>query len=162
MYKAKGLSNKYSNFFEIKNLVYYKMNENTSLLSNILIFSLQLLILYYLKSIQGASCNCLQDWRGTVIMLTSVISASFAILNVAMPGYTATLPVMLMVLLLVLQLINAYSLFTYVGDLNSTNCACVVQKHPMLNSFLWYYRYVPVVAFGFMAILFMNKLRHFA
>lgn len=135
------------------------MNENTTLVSNILVFSLQLSILYYLKSIQGAACNCLQDWRGTIIMLTSVISASFSILNIAMPGYTATLPVMLMMLLLVLQIVNAYSLFTYVGDINSTNCACAVKKHPLLNNFMWYYRFVPVVAFAFMAFLFVYRLQ---
>lgn len=132
------------------------MNKNISFASNILIFALQLSILYYLKNIQN--CNCLQDWRKTVIMLTSVISASFSILNISMPGYTGTLPVMLMVLLLVLQLVNAYSLFTYVGELNS-NCACATQKHPLLNNFLWYYRYVPVVAFGFTALLFAYRLQ---
>ena len=136
------------------------MNENLSLITNVLIFSLQLSILYYLKSIKGASCNCLQDWRSSIITLSSMISASFSILNIAIPGFTATLPVMLMVMLMILQMVNAYSLFTYVGDINSTNCSCAVKNHPMLNNFLMYYRYVPVVVFGFMAFMFVYKLNN--
>ena len=133
------------------------MNENISLVSNVLIFALQLSILYYLKSIKG--CNCVQDWRSSIITLTSIISASFSILNIAMPGYTATLPVMLMMILMVLQLVNAYSLFTYVGDVNSTKCVCAVKDHPYLNNFLMYYRYVPVAVFAFMTFMFVYKLK---
>jgi hypothetical protein len=67
---------------------------------------------------------------------------------------------MLVLLLLVLQLVNAYSLFTYVGDINATQCVCAIKHHPLLNEFLWYYRFIPITVFSLMFGIFAWRSLH--
>jgi ABC-type spermidine/putrescine transport system permease subunit I len=42
-------------------------------------------------------------------------------------------------------LINAYAFFTYIGDLNATQCVCAVNKQPNLNVVMRAYRWIIIL-----------------
>jgi hypothetical protein len=43
------------------------------------------------------------------------------------------------------SLVNVYCLFTYIGDLDATNCACARDKQRMMHYFLYIWRWILVV-----------------
>ena len=42
-------------------------------------------------------------------------------------------------------LISLWCLYTYVGDLDKTQCKCAVEKQKSMHYFLYLWRYVPVI-----------------
>ena len=105
-------------------------------------------ILYYLYNLEDADCNCIRDWRHNFIkaMCLVVIFLSF----VGLIGFNlkSTRFMFLALIYLILIVINIYALFTYVGDLNDTQCACAVKKQPNLNSIMNALRWLYVIIIG--------------
>jgi magnesium-transporting ATPase (P-type) len=68
------------------------------------------------------------------------------------------------VLVILLQLVNIYAFFTYVGELNKTKCKCAVDKQPLLNKIMDVYRWFQVIIILFIVIaiifiiLFMRSI----
>jgi len=105
-------------------------------------------ILYYLYNLEDADCNCIRDWRHNFIkaMCLIVIFLSFIGLfgyNLKSKGF-----IFLALIYLILIIINIYAFFTYVGDLNDTQCACAVKKQPNLNSIMNALRWLYVIIIG--------------
>jgi hypothetical protein len=119
-------------------------------------------ILMYLKALNEPNCNCVRDWRYNAIKFAAVANVAMCILSVVAVLTNSCLvpPMFIMSILGILQLINVYALFTYVGDLNKTHCVCVVDKHADLNSFLYVYRYVPVFMLALVTFLPMFIHHH--
>jgi hypothetical protein len=110
---------------------------------------LQGLIIYYLYNLEGVDCNCIHDWRhnfikycGMFFIFWAGLLIIFALLHISknvVGGFG--------ILIVVLQVVNLYAFFTYIGDLNETKCKCAVEKQPALNKFMNILRWVELVIF---------------
>jgi hypothetical protein len=95
-------------------------------------------ILYYLNNLEDQTCNCDRNWRHTYLKIISYINicASFIpLLNININLN----PIYILFIEITIILLNAvyiYTLYTYIDDLNSANCACAIQKQPKLNYLL--------------------------
>lgn len=102
------------------------------------------LVLTYISAID--KCNCRQDWRYTVVKATAILAIVLIVFSLftALQGASSGL---MMAAISILNLVNIYALFTYVGDLNAgaLTCTCLNTQHRTLNTFMYYYRYVPVI-----------------
>lgn len=119
------------------------------LLTWIASIALNVAILIYVTNIDSVKCKCISDWRQKFITYTGLITIGalfFARIRM-------TLPKLLLIALFVIQIINVFALFTYVGDLNKSQCACAVQKQAPLHTFLFYWRYVPMILVLFAAFI---------
>ena len=118
-------------------------------------------ILNYVMNLEDKLCNCIRDWRHDFVKYfsTAMICWAILILLLALTGFkNEMLKQLLKVLSIVLSLcnlINIWCLYTYVGDLNSTNCSCAIDKQRISNDFLYIWRYVLVagVILGLLGVL---------
>jgi len=133
-----------------------KITYNNSKFSNkvigfIFTLIIQCMIIYYLYNLESEDCNCIYDWRHNYIKY-------FAIFLIIFNGSTITFVNMpkaamsLFVLIILLQLVNIYAFFTYVGELNETKCKCAVDKQPLLNKIMDVYRWFQVIIILFIVI----------
>lgn len=119
--------------------------------------------LYYIYYLEREHCKCVMDWRHDFIkyyswgiILLPIIMALAAMLLVRFHGIgfmVYFIPVILGVII-ILGFINLYALYTYIGDLNNTGCACAITDLKYINTFLYYWRYVMVAGYT-IAILLM-------
>ena len=110
-----------------------------------LAFSLlfQGLIIYYLYNLEDADCNCIRDWRHNYIKYFAIFLISFAGICVIMPSLSKNM--VITSLTIILSIVNIYAFFTYIGDLNTTQCSCAIHKQPNLNSFMHFIRWAQVI-----------------
>jgi hypothetical protein len=101
------------------------------------------LIIYYLYNLEGADCNCIRDWRHNYIKYFAIFLIGFAGICVIMPSLSTNMVVI--ALTMILSIVNLYAFFTYIGDLNTTQCSCAIHKQPNLNSFMHFIRWVQVI-----------------
>ena len=114
----------------------------------IFILALHGSILYYLYNLEDADCNCIRDWRHNFIkaMCLVIIFLSFIGLfglNLKSQGFK-----WLALIQFILFVIDVYAFFTYVGDLNRTQCSCAVNKQPNLNSIMNLIRWIFAIIIG--------------
>jgi hypothetical protein len=118
-------------------------------------------ILNYVMNLEDKLCNCIRDWRHDFIKYFSAAMIVWAtiILLLALTGFKNEMLKKLLkalsIALSLCNLINIWCLYTYVGDLNSTDCSCAVDKQKIANDFLYVWRYVLVagVIFGLVSII---------
>lgn len=115
---------------------------------NIIGLVVNILIIYYLINLEDVRCNCIMDWRHHYIKYLALFNVICNILllfdvNIELLSGINS----------ILNLINIYTFFTYVGDLNETKCECAVVKQENLNYFLNIWRYV-LISIPILAILF--------
>lgn len=105
-------------------------------------------ILYYLYNLEDADCNCIRDWRHNFIkgMCLVIIFLSF----IGLFGFDlkSTSFKWLTIIYFILFIIVIYAFFTYIGDLNDTQCICAVKKQPNLNSIMNFIRWIYVIIIG--------------
>ena len=101
------------------------------------------LIIYYLYNLEGADCNCIRDWRHNYIKYFAIFLIGFAVICVIMPSLSKNMVVK--ALIMILSIVNLYAFFTYIGDLNTTQCSCAIHKQPNLNSFMNFMRWAQVI-----------------
>jgi hypothetical protein len=78
------------------------------------------------------------DWRHNFIKIMAVVNIILALIN-----FVANTNVGIFVIIIfILQLINLYAFFTYIGDLNDTKCPCAVEKQHKLNIVMRIYRWL--------------------
>jgi len=136
-------------------------NKKTSALSeNIFIFAfaisiiIQGSVLYYLYNLEDADCNCIRDWRHNFCKAFALLVLFVGIVLIGL-GHLCKLG---MIIYYILGLINVYSFFTYVGDLNSTQCSCAVNKQSNLNMIMRGYRWVLLFSGIFVVIQLLSLL----
>ena len=109
-------------------------------------------ILYYLYNLEDETCQCIRDWRHNfikVICTVSILTSIVALFGLNLYQlYPQILPIWS-----ILGFIEVYAVYTYVGDLNSTQCSCAIQKQPNTNAFMKGYVSVIYFMLIFMAIL---------
>ena len=97
-------------------------------------------ILYYLYNLEDATCNCIRDWRHNFIKVMCILS----IVLLTVPFIKQLLIVQvsrIYLIYLLLNILNTYVIYTYIDDLNTTQCICAVSNQPKLNKMMTYYIY---------------------
>ena len=132
-----------------------KTNPIYSFIFTIIINSI---IIYYLINLEDVTCNCITDWRHNYIKYFSIFMIlinTLMFIGLHIPKtINPNLSGLIAMSFLVLSILNMYALYTYVGDLNDTKCACAVDKQKDINTFLYYYRYIFII----MPVLFIIGL----
>ena len=118
-------------------------------------------IIYYLYNIKDASCNCIYDWRPKFIIAMSILGVFMGLVKLFISGSlnksTQSVLAPLALLNLILGIVNIYAFFTYIGDLQTTKCACAIDKQPVLNWIMNFLRWAYVIglAIGILAVIVM-------
>lgn len=113
-----------------------------------------LLVLGYIMNLEGKRCYCIHDWRHDFIKYFSIAIVIWGVLTVAfnLKGSTNEFVMLLRGVIMCASFINLWCLYTYVGDLDKTQCKCAVEKQKDMHYFLYIWRYV-LVGFLILALL---------
>ena len=120
--------------------------------------------LYYIYYLERDYCKCIRDWRHDyikyytwILILLPVIMAllGLVLLGLRGIGFIKYLIPVLVGFLLVSGSVNLYAMYTYIGDLNTTSCACAITDLKYINTFLYYWRYVMVVSYAIAIVLIL-------
>ena len=123
---------------------------NILIIMTLVTFLYQGIVLNYVINLEDKLCNCIRDWRHDFVkyFASAMIGWAFLVLLLALTGFKNEILKKLLkalsIALSLCNLINVWCLYTYVGDLNSTNCSCAVDKQKIANDFLYIWRYVLV------------------
>lgn len=112
-----------------------------------------IIILVYVIKLENPKCGCINDWRNSFIKwwtITTIVLIGF----MAATHFSHPL---LSMLIASMNIVNAYALFTYVGDINSKECKCATENLEYINDFLYYWRFVVVILCG---LGFIGALTH--
>ena len=99
---------------------------------------INVLILYYVYYLEQDKCNCNKDWRHNFIKyftLTLIVVNTLFLVNKIKTGVHTKV-------LVLLNLINNYCIYTYIGELDRDNCLCAVKDNALLHRLLYYLRYL--------------------
>jgi hypothetical protein len=112
-------------------------------------------IIYYLYNIDS-SCHCIRDWRYKYAM--SMACIILALSFIPFIGIKNKTFITLKTIYIVFSFINAYALYTYIKDLQTTKCACATEKQSQLNEFMVYYRYILAFSMIMSIILLISTI----
>lgn len=120
--------------------------------------------LYYIYYLERDYCKCARDWRHDFIkyytwavILMPVVMAllGMVLLGLHCAGFMKYLIPALVGFLVVLGSVNLYAMYTYIGDLNTTGCACAITDLKYINTFLYYWRYVMVASYAIAIVIIL-------
>jgi len=129
-----------------------------SIVLSLVSITIQSLIFYYIYNLEAVDCNCITDWRHNFIKFMAVFAILLSLTSILLAEQMKPYIAMAMPILMLLGLINAYAIYTYVGDLQTTNCLCATQRQPKLNKFLYYWRYFLVFCAFFILIALVGMI----
>jgi len=114
----------------------------------VIIIIYNLLILGYIMGLEDKKCGCISDWRHDFIKYYSIGLIIWGLLTIAFDLSTSKneFVKLLKNILMFAALFNIWCLYTYVGDLDKTNCRCAIDKQKNMHYFLYLWRYVLVGA----------------
>lgn len=117
-------------------------------------------VLYYVYYLEQDKCGCERDWRHDYI---KYFSTAIIVLNTCLlvvdNSLNLTVRSIILSCMIVLNLINIYSIFTYVGELDKNKCQCAVKDNKALHNALYYYRYLLILSALMMFILFVSSVK---
>ena len=125
-----------------KSITNYNMNTDKYIKVNFVDIIFNIFILYYITNLEDITCNCIRDWRHDYIKYLAIFNITMNILLIF--GLEIKLK-NIAGILNILTIVNIYAFYTYIGDLNDTQCECAVSKQKNLNDFLYIWRYVMVI-----------------
>jgi uncharacterized membrane protein len=142
-----------------KNLQSTSTPSNPMTVSVLCMILYNLLILVYLVKLEDNTCNCKRDWRHDFIKYFSIVLILLGLIKLVLGMNRDHILVKLLGLVLGLAwLVNLYCLFTYVGDLDETNCACARDKQRYMHYFLFLWRWVLVLSLVITTICAITSL----
>ena len=124
-------------------------SKKTSAISHgVIIIIYNLLVLGYIMGLEDKKCGCISDWRHDFIKYYSIGLIIWGLLTIAFDLTTSKneFVKLLKNILMFAALFNIWCLYTYVGDLDKTNCRCAIDKQKNMHYFLYLWRYVLVGA----------------
>jgi hypothetical protein len=129
-----------------------KISNSLTSSSNVIMNSMLITVIYnvlvigYLLALEGRKCGCIRDWRHDFMKYYSgaIIVWSILFYYVAMSTKNQ-FAIIINNILMFAGLISLWCLYTYVGDLDKTQCKCAVEKQKNMHYFLYLWRYVPVI-----------------
>jgi len=105
-----------------------------------------IIILYYVFNLENEDCNCIRDWRHDFIKYYTIAMLIWITIGIIFQiNKKSELAMVILNTSMFLGLINIYCLYTYVGDLEKTRCACAIVKTKNSHYFLYVWRYVLVL-----------------
>ena len=112
------------------------------------------LVVLYIVNLEGKDCRCIRDWRHDFLKYYSIAMVFWGIITIALKlkGSTDMLVVVMRNIIMFSSLISIWALYTYIGDLDKTQCKCAVVQQKDMHYFLYLWRYIPV---GFLIIAFI-------
>jgi hypothetical protein len=93
------------------------------------------------------------DWRFHMIKYVSIFGILNGIIILGFNMYEITRNNIYMTITGIIGLINLYAFFTYIGELDSSKCACAVKKQETLHNFFSTIRYIQAIIIGIAIIL---------
>jgi hypothetical protein len=122
--------------------------DNSSTSTAVIAILYNILVLGYIMSLEDKKCACIRDWRHDFIKYYSISLIIWGILTIGFDLGTSKneLVVLLKNILMIASLYNIWCLYTYVGDLDKTNCRCAIDTQKDMHYFLYLWRYVLVGA----------------
>ena len=96
---------------------------------------MNILILYYLFSLESKDCDCKTDWRHNFIKGYTIFAISLTVLMMILSASVESYKY-LTIICQILFFIALYALITYIFKLNENKCDCANEKHPYLNKFI--------------------------
>ena len=98
-----------------------------------------ILILYYLCTLESKDCDCKTDWhtdwRHNFIKGYTIFAISLTVLMMILSASVESYKY-LTIICQILFFIALYALITYIFKLNENKCDCANEKHPYLNKFI--------------------------
>ena len=132
--------------------------DKSVMISSIFAILYNLLVLSYIMQLEDQKCNCIKDWRHEFIKYYSISLIIWGIITIVFNFSTNKNQFvgLLKNILMVAALINIWCLYTYVGDLDKTNCMCAIDKQKKMHYFLYMWRYILVVVliFALLGVIF--------
>jgi hypothetical protein len=105
-----------------------------------------LLVIRYIYNLEDKQCGCISDWRHDFIKYYSMVIIAWSFLTIVM-GFENSKNDFVMIiknLIMFAGLINLWSLYTYIGDLDATKCSCAIEKQKDMHYFLYQWRNIMV------------------
>lgn len=129
-----------------------KLSTSLKSSSNVIMHSMLITVIYnilvigYLLALEGRKCGCIRDWRHDFMKYYSAAIVVWSILFYYLAMKTKNqFAIIINNILMFAGLISLWCLYTYVGDLDKTQCQCAVEKQKNMHYFLYLWRYVPVI-----------------
>lgn len=127
-----------------------KTDTTWKIVSGLVSLLIYIAILVYIFKLEADHCKCIRDWRHTYIKIIAIIGILFvfgnASLNVSNIGPTFLfIMLILSIVYLIASVVYVWAFYTYVGDLNETQCSCAVNEMKNLNQGMLILRWVYVV-----------------
>ena len=93
-------------------------------------------------NLEDETCNCIRDWRHEFLKALLILNIFIACIMPLIVKFENTKFYKIFgIIYYIIMGVNTYAFYTYIGDINSTKCSCAVDKQPIINFILYYYRY---------------------
>jgi len=111
-------------------------------------------VLIYVLNLENEECKCFRDWRHEFMKYYSFGLIVWGMFSLAFNLYESKNEVINIVkkLAMVVYFINVWSVYSYVGILDYTQCKCAIQQTKKTHYFLYLFRYI-LVAFVFIGLI---------
>lgn len=139
---------------------------------NILYFLLLLpiIILYYIYYLEQEKCKCIRNWRHNYIKYYLFVYLLFIIINICLElcnKYNIFFDIfriikinkaltfgLIFIISIIASIIFIYTLYSYIGQLDTTRCLCAIHDMKYLHNILYYSKYI-IIAIG---VLLLNAI----
>lgn len=111
-------------------------------------------VLIYVLNLENEECKCFRDWRHEFMKYYSFGLIVWGMFSLAFNLYESKNEVINIAkkLAMVSYFINVWSVYSYVGILDYTQCKCAIQQTKKTHYFLYLFRYI-LVAFVFLGLI---------
>jgi hypothetical protein len=111
-------------------------------------------VLIYVLNLENEECKCFRDWRHEFMKYYSFGLIVWGMFSLAFNLYESKNEVINIAkkLAMVAYFINVWSVYSYVGILDYTQCKCAIQQTKKTHYFLYLFRYI-LVAFVFLGLI---------
>lgn len=128
-------------------------------ISCILGVCISLVFLYYIYEIEKEHCNCINDWRLEYIKMYNGGLIIVNIILLLLQSISINFKSYLLAILMILNVIHVYAVYTLIGDLEKQRCACAVEDNKHLHNVLYYYRYVMLLSIIGSFLILVSSIR---
>ncbi len=111
-------------------------------------------VLIYILNLENEECKCFRDWRHEFMKYYSFGLIVWGMFSLAFNLYESKNEVINIAkkLAMVAYFINVWSIYSYIGILDYTQCKCAIQQTKKIHYFLYLFRYI-LVAFLFLGLI---------
>jgi len=130
-----------------------------NIVNGILSICVSLIIIYYLLELEKEDCNCVMDWRHNFIKSYNILIIVINLGMMLVDKISIDFKSYIISLLMVLNGINVYCIYTYIGELDAQKCKCAVVDNKNIHNILYYYRYLTLFSILGSFIILVSGVR---